>query len=771
MMGAASLWAARFNLSGYVIDGATGETIIGVNIQIEETQKGTSSNTDGYYTLTGLSQGDYTLVFSHIAYKKKRMKIHVAEQNRILPDVVLESNVLEMQNVSIVADKSELADLDVETGHRAITSEAIRRIPASQGDVFQAIKHLPGIEGIDPVSPLYVVRGSDTGENLLLLDGVPIYNPYHFVNSSGLFNVYAIKNVELMVGGFGAEYGGRNGSVLYITTREGNNQKLHGEISPTTSMSSGVVDFPIGRNATVMLSGRWYCDLFSYFLFDSPNYFYDMNHTLTWKLGDRHRLTLRYFQSYDDLQFNSDTYFNYLGNTFDTDIFDNYDFETSTRWRNRAITAQLKSILTPSIYWESQVYQTTFSANDRSLLDFYYTDDSDRKIRLYMETDIRAKIQDQGIRTKLDMRFWDWNTLKVGGEWSRYCFRNDILLNGYSEGKLLNKPSLVAGFVEDKVTFGLLTLRPGIRFSKFGSQDDWISEIRLNAAFYLTDRVRLKAAWGEYIQNIISINTQEYEMSQYLDTYFPLGSKPPSTSRQSILGLDADLSKSIQFSLDIYHKDMVRTYDYDYNASQLEARSFLDKLRAGHGEAYGFEMLVKGALGKTSGWISYGWSRSTRSYPHIMQGKSHLFDYDVPHALKIVLNHQVSPALEFSGSIRVLSGMPKTLETSRANYYYYDPETDEISIWPQVVTPVKNNIRMPFILDVDFGLKKRLRKGFGAALARYMGADQAYLNMSVQNLSFFLHRNVWFYIQDGQKQYGVGSNYFPQFSFGYSIQF
>jgi hypothetical protein len=93
--------------------------------------------------------------------------------------------------------------------------------------------------------------------------------------------------------------------VLYITTREGNNQKLHGEISPGTESANAVVDFPIGKNATMMLSGRWHYDLFSRFLFDASSYFYDMNATLTWKLGTRNRLTLRYFHSRDYVDFKS----------------------------------------------------------------------------------------------------------------------------------------------------------------------------------------------------------------------------------------------------------------------------------------------------------------------------------------------------------------------------------------------------------------------------------------------------------------------------------
>jgi hypothetical protein len=766
-----SLWAGKFTVSGYVVDAATGETVIGVNVLIKGTARGAATDGNGYFTINGLEPDSYSLDFSHIAFEKKSVPVILTTKSIVLKEVALKPNVLRLQDVSIVAEKSELADPGLETGHRTMAAEAIRRIPTARNDVFKAIKYLPGIEGIDPLSPLYVVRGSDTGENLILLDGVPIYNPYHSVNSSGLFNVYAIKNVELMVGGFGVEYGGRNSSVLYITSREGNNQKLHGEISPGTGLSNGVVDFPIGRNATMMVSGRWFYDLFSRFLFDAPCYFYDMNSTLTWKLGSRNRLTLRYFHSFDDVDFKSQIYSNYLGTTFDTDFFDDYDFNYKTKWRNQAVSTMLKTVVSPTIYWQNQISYSSFTANNRSLMDYQFTGDDRRKTQLHMETDIRARIRDFGINSKLDIGLWEWNHVKIGGEFNSYRFENDVLVNGYSEGKILLKPDLIAGYLEDKVDVGFLSLRPGLRFSHFSSQKNWNQEFRVSAACQLAHNLKLKAAWGEYLQYIVSINTQEYELSQFLDTYYPLENKLPSASRQAILGLEADISQDMRLSLDIYHKDIQRTFTYDYNASQLQSASFLEKLRQGRGESFGFELLLNGRWGKTSGWINYGWSKSTRQFPHIMNNRVRLFDYDRPHSFKAVLNHQVNPALEFSGSLRIISGIPGTMETGYAAYFYYDPVTNEIGQWQQVLTPIKNNIRMPYYLQLDLGLKKRVRKGFGADLARYLGAERAYLNVSFGNLLFAFHRNVWYYIRDKNTLYGVGTNYIPEFSAGYSIQF
>ena len=608
-----ALYGAKLTVSGYVSDESTGETLIGVNVAVQGTEKGSASDINGYFTISGLNSSSLVLVFTHIGYQKKTLHLDLT-QNRILPEIFLKPEIIELRSVAIVEEKSELADLSVETSHRSLSAQAIRSIPAGQNDVFRAIQFLPGIDATEPFSPLYAVRGGDIGENLILLDGVTIYNPYHFVSSTGLFNVYAIKNVELMVGGFGAEYGGRNSSVLYVSTREGNNQKLHGEIYPSTTHTIGVFDFPVNKNITMMVSGRWYYDLFTRFLFNSPNYFYDANITFNWKINDRNRLGFRFFHSRDYVDFQSETYFNYLGTTFDTDIFDDYDFNFKTEWNNQAISLVLKTILGPAIYWQSQFSESVFKANNLSYLDFIYDTEENDHIRLFMSSNIKNRIHDYGMKTVLNFQFLNWNALRIGCEGNQYQFENDLFINGFSEGKVTFKPYLLAGFVEDKISMGPLTVKPGLRMTRFYTNKEWNREFRLNTALSLTDRIKLKMSWGHYLQYIISLNTQDYEISQFLDNYYPLQGKKPSHSIHTIVGVEAVLLPAVQMSLDFYYKDIPRTYTFDYNASQFAASTFLEKIREGRGRAYGFEYLVKGKFGKISGWISYGWSRSFRAH-------------------------------------------------------------------------------------------------------------------------------------------------------------
>ena len=765
--------AQKYAISGYVVDKETGETIIGVNIIVQGQNRGAATDLNGYFRIPGLIPRKYILNVSHIAYEKSLVQVIIQNKGIVLDDIQLQPKAVEVEEIVVTGKKSEVADVEIEPGHHEITPKAIRSIPATRADVFRAIKYLPGIEGVDPISPLYSVRGGDPGENLILLDGVTIYNPYHFVTSSGLFNLYAIKNVEMLVGGFGAEYGGRNSSVLYITTREGNDKNLHGEIEPTITQTRAVFDFPVAKNATMMISGRAYYDLIPQFLFYSLGHFYDMNVSFNWKMNRQNRLSLRYFFSRDYMNYDATSYLKYFSSTFDTDVFDDYNFGIRNKWNNQAATAILKTVVSPQIYLKTQISGSFFSSNNYFLMDYEYYDEKDNETtKLYYSTDIQNKIRDLSAKSILSVKLSSANTFTAGGEFSQYYFSNDILLNRLSEGKTIREPRLLAGFAEDKLHLSALTFRAGMRFSKFSFMNKWYREPRLNAVLELPQNLKLKAAWGQFYQYIISINSQDYELSQFLEYYYPLKLSKPSSSTHYILGLERPLTGNTQFSVDFYYKDISRTYTFDYNISQFEAYRFSDKLKAGSGKSYGLELVWKGTWKRLSGWISYGLSKSSRNYPHLMNGKTYLFDYDRTHSFKAMINHQIHPALSYSATLRIMSGVPKTIETSTKSYFYYEPLSGEYASYPTYVTKNKNNARLPLFIRLDIGLKKRIRKGFGAELAEFLGAKQSYINVTFGNLLFLVHRNVWFYIPLGEKKlYGLGTNYLPMFSTGYTIKF
>jgi hypothetical protein len=342
--------AQSYSISGYITDKKNRETLIGATIIINPVNKAVVSDKYGFYTITGLKPGSYELIISHIGYAPVKKTIALTDRGLVLDEIKLTPVAVPLKEVSIMAIKPDkVADREIEIGQKVLTPKLIESIPTARNDIFSAIKYLPGIDRTEPFSPLYTTRGGDPGENAVLLDGVMIYNPYHSSVTSGIFNTQTIKNVDLLVGGFSAEYGGRNSSVMYITTKDGNSNRLHGEVEPSTFHSKVFLEFPAGKNASMVIAGRYLYDIPYNFLFQNTNYFYDYNISYTKRLNNRNRLTIKYFESKDFTGYNFNTFYRYLGNSFGTDIYDDFTLEQRNRWMNRSATV---------------IPQTNFNAKD-----------------------------------------------------------------------------------------------------------------------------------------------------------------------------------------------------------------------------------------------------------------------------------------------------------------------------------------------------------------------------------------------------------------------
>jgi hypothetical protein len=135
------------------------------------------------------------------------------------------------------------------------------------------------------------------------------------------------------------------------------------------------------------------------------------------------------------------------------------------------------------------------------------------------------------------------------------------------------------------------------------------------------------------------------------------------------------------------------------------------------------------------------------------------------------VSYKITDDITYNTSLVAQSGLPKTLETTLQNYYYYNPVSGSLSNYPFGVENGKNNARLPMSIDLDFGVTKRIRKGFGADLAEFLKADRSYLTVSIGNI-LFLHRNVtWYFPYGGKKYIPLGLNYLPTVTVGYVIKF
>jgi len=754
------------NVSGYVVDEETGETIIGVNVMIEGTDLGASTDQNGFFIVRGLSPGRTSIFFSHIAYIDSVIHIEVSTGDKFLGKISLVPTILRGEAIDVTANRGNITQRDMDIASFEVNPIILKEVPQFSKDVFKLVQYSPSVTISDPFSPLFYVRGGDSGENLVQLDGMTIYNPQHFLSAAAIFNPYAIKNIEMLVGGFDAEFGGRNSSILYITSREGHQKEVRGEFKPSTDGIVGAIEFPSFFGGTAMVSGRFGSNLMSRIVMGIPNLMADFNGTYQVLLNQtRIRFSLFLARDYMDYSFTKFRLY------FSDPIFQTYNTGILTNTNNVAAGMQTRTMITPSLLFESHLYYSGFDVSNKTFIRFSTKDTTQNiDVVLNYETRVMNEVSDATAKANI-VYFTRFNqTWKLGCEANVYQFYNDAGIYGHRYS-ITNLNSILQSFYfQDKLEFGRLLLKIGIRSSQFSPENRYRLEPRASLAYRFM-KSTLKAAWGTYHQYITTMNAQDYEISQYLDYYYPLRHKEPLTSTHYILGFEGRVRERIDYSVTGYYKELTTLYRFDYNSSVRSILAYQAALERGEGEAWGAEFLIRGETGKLSGWISYTYSRSTRRYTSIQNGKTFLYDGDQTHNLKTVLMLKLTPDITASTTFIFSSGFPKTWETGYASFYSYNPVDNMFGIYPTPITPVKNNVRYPPRIQWDIGWKKKLRSGFGYQLARYIGSDKAYYTLTVRNI-LFLHRNPMMYVYyPGWGYYAFDFEFFPTIVAGYSIEF
>jgi hypothetical protein len=752
------------SISGYVVDEKTGEAIIGVNVIVENTNCGAATDLKGFFLIHKIPSGKWTLRFSHISYTEMQQTVTLQDRALFIGTVRLIPRALETKAIEVIGERGKLIEKDLDIASFQVEPLILFETPQLNKDVFQILKLSPSVSISDPLSPQLHVRGSDPGENLIQLDGITIYNPQHFLGSQAIFNPYSIKDIEMLVGGFDAEYGGRNSSILNITTREGHQSEVHGEFWPSTSGLSGAIEFPVKKQATAMISGRILTDLTMRVLMGSPNVMADFNGSYLQKLG-KTQLRLTTFYARDYLDYSLDNLLIYFPN----DFYESFREAFVTNTDNRAIGLQTHTLLTPNLLLETRLYHSGASASNRSEVDFVFSDTVshlDRVIKY--RTEIHNSIRDYTAKANLSLfTFWK-QTFKLGWEQNYLTFYNRVgsLLDSNSSRQATH---LQAFYLQDKIELGRWTIKLGGRTTRLLPSTRWYFEPRLALAWHL-GLTTLKAAWGHYQQHLTTLDSRNREFIQFLDYYYSLDGHPPVESVHYILGIEGFLTEKLEYSVTGYYKDLRRLYRLEYDAAR-NSDDLNDVLEAGKGTAYGLEFLVRGSLGQLSGWVSYTYSHGTRSYPTLQDGQEYYYDGDQPHNLKLLLMYKLTKAITASTTFQFSSGYPRTWPVGRYNQYFYDPVENSVGGFPRDLTPAKNNVRYPPRIVWDVGWKKQLREGFGYHLAEYLGLKEAIMSMTIRNI-LFLYRNPYYYFYfPDYGYYGFGLEYFPSINFGYTLRF
>lgn len=748
------------SVSGFISNYSDGEPIHYANVFLENTTLGAVSNADGYYIILDVPDGTYTLVASVIGYKLQKREINVTSTGRVKVHFDLEPEQIEMEEVIVTAEREKFKQ-EIKISSITLNQAQLRTVPVLvETDLFRALQMLPSVStGSDFSSALYV-RGGSPDQNLILLDGITVYNPYHFGGIFSTFNTDAIKEAEFIAGGFPAEYGGRMSSVLDIKNREGNSEEFHGSGNISLLSSKLLLEGPIPRGSFMISGRRTYFDAiweaakwgynaiandYNQIDFSFPYYFYDLQGKINVDINDQHRTTLSGFYGNDVLWFKQE-------NKEGTPGEDGYRLDyygVDWTWGNNTTSLKHRWLIRPDLIAKFFVARSKFNFDVDFLLKNEYYDINQIDSVTFDTTDIKQS-------TQIDMHDYitDWSegidmtwlmnkqhTLKFGVFHKNIDFALGASFNELDLMDSTNHSQEWGFYIQDKFRPSpLFIIEPGLRFTRYFNKKTWYPDLRLKTKWLATDQLAFTLAGGTVHQFLQTANF-ENEMIRFIDLWFPTTEdQEPSKATHFNVGVEYWYN-NIQFTLEGYYKkyDHLLTMDEDIGGAKL--MSFIEA----EGYSYGIEFLAKKTTGSLTGWIGY-------SFMHTRKRESEASGYYPPkydrtHNLNVVANYDIDKRWFFSSSLVWATGNPYS--QIYGNFHYTDPLS--ISEWGDItnmeIYGERNGERYPSYFRWDVGINRR-GKFFKQKATYYFHV------INVTN-----HQNVFFYLyEDYDSQFDPETN-------------
>jgi hypothetical protein len=302
-----------FIFAGTIQDSETKAPLEGASVLFSGLSIGARTDSAGHFSVT-LPARSYQMVFRSLGYKIKTGRIDLKENAQMSVFLVKSEQILD--EVVISAEKADANVNRTIMGVEKMSSKTLKKLPNLMGeaDVIRSIMLLPGVSTVGEGASGFNVRGGNVDQNLVLLDGVPLFNTSHLFGFFTGFNADMVQDLSLYKGGIPSMYGGRASSVLDVRVKEGNFEKweVQGGVGPISSRL--LVDGPLVKGKTSLILGARgsVSDFYlSYFpnpaLKKSKADFYDVNFKLTHKLNENQRISLSGYLSRDGFKFASDT--------------------------------------------------------------------------------------------------------------------------------------------------------------------------------------------------------------------------------------------------------------------------------------------------------------------------------------------------------------------------------------------------------------------------------------------------------------------------------
>ena len=715
----------RFAVSGRAMDKETGEPIPFANVFIPELMIGDISRNDGSFSILNISTRVCTLTISYIGYETKKTYLLFPKDENIFQEIFISPKVLTTAAVSIMGTAREFMDRSNSPGQISFSPRHISTLPnLGEVDIFRSLQLLPGIQlGLGGTSGLNI-RGGTPDQNLVLLDGMPLYQTDHLFGFVSGMNANAIKDVQVYKGGFPAKYGGRISSVIELTSRNGNSLKHHGSIYgnlmsqgisgeiPVLSRGSWLFNFRSSTTSTFQT--ELYESIQAYVTGDdnfnligesadiekqqrleySPQFsYYDFTNRFSFMVTPNHRFTLTSTTGMDSIR-ESREFFGFstiLGN-------DSSYTQGSTEWKNSGTTLNVSSKwnhesdtqITLSNYDYSSSYDSKDSAdvnNVRMMIGSVHEENTlqDRSIKFHHRY---VGFKNHKIESGIDETFYDimFYNHKMDGSISN---ESSIEQNGF----------LHSFYIQDLwVPSPRWVIQSGLRVSYFSERVGFYTSPRLSVINKISPNITAESFIGKHYQFVHRLSG--YNTTRGTQGMWILSSEdiPNISSLNTHFGLNCDFS-DYTITGEFYYRAMNDLVQFKESSIPVTAlrndRSEEESLmNIGSGKTNGIEIILRKRKGPITGWLSYQRNKTQYTFPNLNQGKPFFSDHDKTQEFKSVFMTNIG-SWELTANWVFASG-----------HVYTDSENVDVENLQIIISSHRNESRLPPIHHLDVSLSK-----------------------------------------------------------------
>ncbi len=692
-------------ISGYIKDSLSGETIIGATIRVRSLKRGAISNRSGYFALHLPSETDLSLEVSSLGYKSLKKNIRLSPGQQMTENFILISESIQGSEITVETDKEKDEREAPQVSRVEINPSQVANLPkAGESDIFRILQLIPGVQTISEISAGLYVRGGSPDQNLILLDGSTLYNPSHFFGFFSTFNSDAIKDVELIKGGFPAEYGGRLSAVLNVTDKDGDLYKTNAKLTLGLISSRGTIETPLGDGALTLSARRTYIDVILNATgltqsLNIPNYhFYDLNGKFTQTLGLSDKIAVSGYGGSDNLSFENGKSASSVG----------------LNWGNQSANASWTHLFSNELFMKVNFNGSHYF----SLLNFGLGTNS---------FNFNNQIYDYSMHGDLEYFLGNQHEIKTGFQLSQYHFR--LLITQASNPPNSNidlTPLYYAGYISDEYKPDeRWAITAGLRIDGISSRTEIGVDPRIAIRYILNPDITLKASYGIYHQYLKLSSNPLFTAS---DIWLPVDStQAASAANQYVLGISTSRFEGFTFDVETYYKTYTNLVELKPNI--LGGSKLSDVFFVGNGFSYGIEFFLQKRVGDWTGWLGYTLAYTRRKFPEIDQGNTFPPTYDRRNDLNLVVTYRVNDRWTLGSTFVYATGQAYSQTT--ALYNAGEPDYNGKLI---PIDGTKNGLRLePY---------NRLDVSATYSFCLFSEKRNAELNFDIYNV--YNHRNVWF---------------------------